>query len=273
MKASARILVVCFAAIALARGASAQDEPGSKDHPAIQRFPGFHIAEYEEHEFGGFDFPSDAGDKRVEGHIWHIQYDLNDGAKEPTALQILRNYENAVKAKGGRLVTRDDSEETLTMPGSKGELWFAVNAWTDRIDFDIVETAAMTQDVEVTAGAMAKALAATGHIAVYGIQFDTGKAVVTAASGHVLDEIVTLVRGDATLKLSIQGHTDNVGAKAANLELSKRRAEAVKAALVARGVDAGRLTTDGFGDTKPVSDNAVEAGRAKNRRVELVKQN
>jgi outer membrane protein OmpA-like peptidoglycan-associated protein len=96
--------------------------------------------------------------------------------------------------------------------------------------------------------------------------------VITPASDRVLDQIVNLLREDTSLKLSIQGHTDNVGSKAANLDLSKRRADAVKAALVSRGIDAGRLTTDGFGDTKPVADNAAEPGRARNRRVELVKQ-
>jgi outer membrane protein OmpA-like peptidoglycan-associated protein len=272
MKASVRVLVVCLAAIAAPRAATAQDTPGSKDHPAIQRFPGFHISEYEEHDFGGFDFPTESGTKRVEGHIWHISYEINEGGKEPSELQILRNYENAVKAKGGRLVVRSDVEETLMMAGSQGELWLSVHAWTDRIDLEIVQTAAMKQEVEVTAGEMAKALAATGHIAVYGIQFDTGKSVITPASDRVLDQIVNLLREDTSLKLSIQGHTDNVGSKAANLDLSKRRADAVKAALVSRGIDAGRLTTDGFGDTKPVADNAAEPGRARNRRVELVKQ-
>jgi len=81
-----------------------------------------------------------------------------------------------------------------------------------------------------------------------------------------------VLQADATLRLEIQGHTDNVGAPAANLKLSQDRAAAVKAYLVQGGVAAARLTTSGLGDTKPVADNRTDAGRAENRRVELVKK-
>ncbi|MEO7135452.1 MAG: OmpA family protein, partial [Vicinamibacterales bacterium] len=82
-----------------------------------------------------------------------------------------------------------------------------------------------------------------------------------------------LLKGDAALKVEIQGHTDNVGAAAANLKLSQDRAAAVKAALVqSHGIAATRVTTVGLGDTKPVADNATDEGRTQNRRVELVKK-
>jgi len=81
------------------------------------------------------------------------------------------------------------------------------------------------------------------------------------------------MKSDPALKLEIQGHTDNVGAPAANLKLSPERAASVRAYLVASaGVAPARLTTAGLGDTKPIGDNKTEAGRAQNRRVELVKK-
>jgi len=89
----------------------------------------------------------------------------------------------------------------------------------------------------------------------------------------VLGEIATLLNTDASLTLEIQGHTDNVGAPAANLKLSQDRALAVKDYVVTKGgIAAARLTTAGFGDTKPVAPNTTDEGRAQNRRVELVKK-
>lgn len=97
-------------------------------------------------------------------------------------------------------------------------------------------------------------------------------AASTTDSAKILEEIGKLVSQNATLKLRIEGHTDNVGKSAANVDLSKKRAGAVKEGLVKTAkIDASRLTTDGFGDGKPVGDNKTEDGRAKNRRVELVK--
>jgi OOP family OmpA-OmpF porin len=82
-----------------------------------------------------------------------------------------------------------------------------------------------------------------------------------------------MLQQQAGLRLRIEGHTDNVGKAAYNLELSKRRAESVKTYLVSKfQLDASRLTTEGFGDTRPIAKNDTDQGRAQNRRVELVKQ-
>jgi len=117
------------------------------------------------------------------------------------------------------------------------------------------------------------ALAAKGRWATQGILFATGKAELQPESRPVLKEIASTLKAHGDLKILIEGHTDNVGAAASNLALSDARAAAVKAALVADfGVGADRITTKGFGDTKPAAPNTTAAGRAQNRRVEVVKQ-
>lgn len=117
------------------------------------------------------------------------------------------------------------------------------------------------------------ALLAKGRWATHGILFATGKADLQPESRSVLKDIAATMKKYGDLKLLIEGHTDNVGTPASNLTLSDARAAAVKAALVAQyGADASRLTTKGFGDTKPSTPNATATGRAQNRRVELVKQ-
>jgi len=120
---------------------------------------------------------------------------------------------------------------------------------------------------------LAKALNERGSVAVHGILFDTAKATIKPESAAALAPIGELLKTSPDLKLEIQGHTDNVGQVAANLKLSQERAAAVKDYLVKNfGIEAARLTTAGFGDTKPVDDNKTDAGRAENRRVELVKK-
>jgi outer membrane protein OmpA-like peptidoglycan-associated protein len=117
------------------------------------------------------------------------------------------------------------------------------------------------------------ALAAKGRWVTQGILFATGKADVQPESRPVLKEIASTLKQHADLKILIEGHTDNVGSSASNMTLSDARAAAVKTALVADfGVDGSRITTKGLGDTKPSVPNTTAAGRAQNRRVEVVKQ-
>ena len=128
------------------------------------------------------------------------------------------------------------------------------------------------QMVAVKATDIAAALASKGSIDLYGIQFDVDKTDIKPESAKSLDEIATLMKIDGTLKLDISGHTDNTGSVEHNQQLSEGRAKAVVDALVKNyGIDPSRLQAHGFGDTRPVADNATEAGKAKNRRVELRK--
>lgn len=138
---------------------------------------------------------------------------------------------------------------------------------------DIVETAPLEQKmVTVDSDAMAKSIAAQGTIALYGIYFDTDKADLKPESAPTLDEIAKLLRDDAGLKLYVVGHTDGVGGFDYNMELSRKRAQAVVQELVGKyGMAQGRLKSAGVGFLAPVGSNEDEDGRAKNRRVELVK--
>jgi outer membrane protein OmpA-like peptidoglycan-associated protein len=118
---------------------------------------------------------------------------------------------------------------------------------------------------------MFKEINANGHIALY-INFETGKWDIQSDSQKTIDQIAQMLKENPSLKVSIEGHTDNVGNAAGNQSLSENRAKSVMNAVVAKGVDKGRLTSKGWGQTKPVADNGSEDGKAKNRRVEIVKQ-
>ena len=275
-----RVLRLVFCLLLLPVTLFAQDDepkPEAKaGHPAIPAYPGFSVSNSEYHEFGSYEFhigPNST--KRLEGKVWEIAYDANEGVENPSRLQIVRNFKNAFQKKNGSVVyaEEDDGLAVFKLSTAKGELWAELSAHANgQYSFDVVEIAAMEQKVELTADEMARALQTSGHVALHGILFDTGKAEIKPESKPVLDEVAKLLQSDKTLKLSIDGHTDNVGQPAANLELSQRRAAAVKAALVGRGTDTSRLITQGFGDTKPVGANTTAAGRAQNRRVELVKR-
>lgn len=139
---------------------------------------------------------------------------------------------------------------------------------------EIVEPTAMDDDmVTVNAAAMAESLESTGHIALYGIHFDTDSANIKPESRAALKEIAALLQETPSLSLLVVGHTDNQGGYDYNMELSQRRAAAVVKALGSDfGVGASRLRAAGVGYLAPVASNETEEGRSKNRRVELVKQ-
>ena len=139
----------------------------------------------------------------------------------------------------------------------------------------VVESKAMEPDkiVFVDASAMRAAIDVSGRVALYGILFDTDKAEIKPESKATLAEIAKFLRANPKLDLVVAGHTDAQGAFDYNVALSKRRAAAVVAALVGQhGIAASRLTAFGAGMAAPVASNDDDAGRSKNRRVELVKR-
>jgi outer membrane protein OmpA-like peptidoglycan-associated protein len=123
---------------------------------------------------------------------------------------------------------------------------------------------------KISSSAMLDAMNKDGYIAL-DVHFDTAKATIKAESQPLIDEIHKLLKANAKLRISVEGHTDSTGTPDGNRKLSDERAVSVKAALLAKGIDARRLQSKGFGQDKPVADNHTEEGRAKNRRVELVK--
>ncbi|MDQ3071403.1 MAG: OmpA family protein [Acidobacteriota bacterium] len=267
-------ILCCLPSLAFAQ----EDAEGGKDHPLLARMAGYYLNGADAQEFAAHEFtlPGDEM-KKVEGRYWRLDYWMKEGAKNPGSLAIARNYTNALVAKKGRKVFESvepgGGTATASMPLGDGRtLWVEISLSNggEAYTLTIVEEAAMAQEIEVTAAWLAEQLAKTGSVALQGITFDTAKAVLEAASKTVLDQIGVLLKGDAALVLEIQGHTDNTGAPTANLTLSQQRAEAVKKYLVtSHAIAAARLTTAGFGDSRPVADNATEGGRARNRRVEL----
>ncbi|MEO8673917.1 MAG: OmpA family protein, partial [Tahibacter sp.] len=119
---------------------------------------------------------------------------------------------------------------------------------------------------------VATQLAAEGHVRIYGINFDVDSDRLRADAKPAVDELLGALKANPSWRISIEGHTDATGNAAHNLDLSQRRAASVKAALVTAGIVADRMTTAGFGQTKPIASNDTAIGWAQNRRVEVVKQ-
>jgi OmpA-OmpF porin, OOP family len=163
---------------------------------------------------------------------------------------------------------------TVIFTGHMGNTWIQIEISANGgIVETIVKEKALSQDVVANAADLSQGLTTSGHTVLQGILFDTGKADVKPESAAALQEVAKLLQQDSGLKIFVVGHTDNVGPVAANVELSKRRAEAVVHALTTQyGVAAARLSSFGNGPYAPVATNDTDDGRASNRRVELVKQ-
>jgi len=280
LRLSAALVLLAWGGAALAQ----EDARGSKDHPLLTRYPNSHIVEYEKN-FNSVEFAvgTKAGEpqrKAVEGDATIIVYFHNSPEKQPSPLQVIRNYQNAVKGIGGEVVYErlpkegDGGETTLKVATGGKEVWVRLevgifSAPTQSYKLWIVEVAGMQQ--VVTANKLLDELNKNGFIALY-INFDTGKSELKADGRATVAEIVKMLKDAPALKVAIEGHTDNVGQPAANKALSEARARSVMAAVVAGGIDAKRLSSSGFGQEKPIADNRGEEGRARNRRVELVKK-
>lgn len=246
--------------------------------------------------------------QRLEGKITRIQY---KAPEDRSTFEIYRNYELALKSAGFRILFAGTERElgwrwisqlyedinplmgdaqykiqseqdfrylSAKLSSPEGDAYVALCVSLAHrslaIQLDVIEVKPMeTGLVTVNADALAKDIAKTGHVAVYGIYFDTGKAEVKPESEPALKEIAKLLQQNPKLKLYVVGHTDNMGSLTYNMKLSQSRADAVVTTLISGyGINAKRLEARGVGFLAPVASNKTEEGRAKNRRVELVEQ-
>ena len=289
----AALLLALAPALSFAQEWKDPNVANAKEHPLLKFYPQSSVTDYTDTNFDGVDLftgydraNQEAKVTNVEGRVVKYTSVHKPGT---SSLEILRNYENALRKTGfvtllaGKAsqfpnipVNPDDSIGTFRLDrNGKPAVYVSVTGHADPdtpgSTVTIVEIKAMEQKLEANADAWFDEIARAGRVAVYGINFDTGKATLRPESNAVLEEVRKLAASHPDLKLRIEGHTDNVGNAAANRKLSEERANAVRGWLVAHGVKAGQLAASGLGDTKPVADNKTEDGRAKNRRVELVR--
>jgi OmpA-OmpF porin, OOP family len=308
---AARRAALTGAALLSLAGASsrAADAPESHDHPLVHRYPGSE-AEGQEGQSRDYDeaqivLGKAQGDGQAEkslkvaGRVYSVVYRNPEGR---SVLEVYKNYEQVLLKEGfqpawscngaecGSSASFDGGRLRFYDPGylrrffvgrlarPQGDVYAEVMVEAQEPQLagetyiEVVEVKPM-QGGMIAAGTLADDIAHTGHAAVYGIYFDSGKSVVKPDSDPTLKEIGKLMAAQPKLSLYVVGHTDALGALESNLTLSKARAQAVAAALTSKhGVAAARLHADGVGPLCPVATNDTDEGKAQNRRVELVKQ-
>lgn len=159
-----------------------------------------------------------------------------------------------------------DANQVELPPVDKVEILSSINGAGQTVGYRSIRFAESIPDFSQT-------IMASGRYVSHGILFDTGSDVIKSDSASILQAIAHALEANPSLKLRIEGHTDSVGNAASNMDLSKRRAEAVKNVLVGQfKIDTARLASAGFGSTRPIDSNDTPQGRSENRRVEFVKE-
>jgi len=248
------------------------DRQGCHDPKVLSRMPGCWInrcrtAPYERAELE----TAKVGTRKtaVEGEFETVTYYCS---QETAAVEIAKNAEGALRRAGFDIVFSNAYFTTrYWVTARKGPQWVAVYAERGHYDLTAVKAKELEQVMEASAEGWAQQINQTGRVSVYGINFDTGKATIRPDSEKVLAEVAALLKKEPGWDMLVAGHTDNVGTDAVNVPLSRQRAEAVIVWLAAKGIDKARLTAAGFGSRRPLAENANEDGRAKNRRVDLIK--
>ena len=249
----------------------AADKKGCQDHPMISRMPKYDLWSCES-SYDEVGFVANGKTTTVEGKRAKLEYSWSSEQEpHPSFFQIRKNYSTAIRSIGGTVL--EDAERRLvgTIKKPDKEVWVALEAFNDGKDYElvIVEKESTPQDVQ--ANALFDAIQKTGVAVVY-IKFDTAKWDIKPESEDIVVQIASMLQSNPALKVSVEGHTDNVGTPASNKTLSENRARSVVSGLVAKGIDSGRLRAVGRGQDASIADNRTEEGRAKNRRVEIVKQ-
>lgn len=282
-----------------------EDVPDSKDHPIISRYLGSKIIHYERKKFDRYSLLTgpvkdikNAPTMRLEGTVTKITY---RAPKDRSVFEVYKNYELALEKADFEAIYQGEGNEVRNVgtflskvnrehTGGfwEGDRYYLSAKSTDNKFYislyvkyypdgpltvlAVVEPKTMETEL-VTVRMMKDQIAKTGKVAIYGIYFDFDSAEIKKESRPTIDEIAKLLKDNPDLKLFVVGHTDNTGELDYNMNLSKRRAEAVVRDLIENyGIKKERLKAMGVGPLSPRDSNKTEEGRAKNRRVELVEQ-
>lgn len=268
---------------------AAKDKPKCDPNPVFQAFPGTSVLECQQAKFNalkmrrakeGAKANAEPDSFEKEGQYWYFKTLVDrdsKGAYAVSELEVRRNYENAVLQAKGTVLYSNARNVYYQITRPDGEYWGRVDcdggnaSGCGAILHYMVRVAAMEQSVVVSAEQIAKDMGDGGKVVFYGIYFDTDKASLKAESTPTLAEMAKWLNANPTAKVFIVGHTDLQGSLDRNQKLSRDRALSVIAALTKdHGIKADRLAGDGVGPLAPAASNGSEAGRAKNRRVEMV---
>ncbi|MGB3609708.1 MAG: OmpA family protein [Cellvibrio sp.] len=288
---------------------SADAKELSKDHKLFARYPGATLRKHQKVDYESVNIPAAPGAQdqtplSLTGDLARHFYVI----KDTSSLKIYENYKQALSSAGFTVLsscelnacgTDRESQQLgnkLSVEGAvynyyrnpyyvvarktleDREVYVAlfIGAYESEVAVQqvIVETEALVNDlIKVDADSLQQQIDATGKALIYGIYFDTGKAMVKPESKETLDAIATLLKRNSALLLYVVGHTDDTGTRESNLTLSQQRSAAVVETLVKDyGIAANRLLAQGVGPYAPAASNDNETGRQKNRRVELVKR-
>lgn len=287
LRATRKPTLIVPLALALLAAVPAQAQTAPPDAKGCQdpamfpdRIPGYAISRCDAAK-ASHTFTWPGGSRNVLGRKTEVIYRAADAAQRAEPKYVAANYANALRRLPGAKLLLDPARTTLgdrvvaSVPVEGREVWVWVGSDSAVVGgrwetYKVVVVASDEAVQVVTAKALLDALDKDGFATLY-INFETGRWDLPAAAKPTIDEIAALMRREGALKLSVEGHTDNVGQPAANRTLSDNRARAVREAIEAAGIPAARLRSTGYGAERPIADNRTEEGRGRNRRVELVK--
>jgi OOP family OmpA-OmpF porin len=264
------VALLAFAPAACAQDSgTAQDAAGCKDSTVIGRVAGSHITscDKKDHEQTpmpiGKDQSGGAVAKTVEGEYRYWVYGTRDLI---TQTGLVRAFEAALP-KSGFHIEYEDKPQTIT--AHKGNTWILLNLGGPYYYQTIVTTKESQQNVDLDPDAISEALAQKGHIALYGVHFETNKATIRPDSEGALQQTLQFLIDNPSQKLKVVAYPDNTGSYDDDLKLTDARAQAIVAWLVAHGVEKNRLSVKSFGQADEASESIAASGNG--RRVELVK--
>jgi OmpA-OmpF porin, OOP family len=284
---------------------------GPAQHPLVPHYDGAELLRREAEAFSDYALRTGkarpAGVRTVEGQLTRLTY---QAPRDRAVLEVFRNYETGLRQAGYEIlfscaradcgdIRRDiasgprymllwagDEHRYLAArrAGAEGEVSVALFVARNEsggpargramIQLDVVESRPMEDRMAVVeADALGAELARSGRATLHGIEFDSDRDTLRPESRAQIAEIARLLAADPALSVRVVGHTDAQGTAAHNLDLSRRRAQRVVDALAtAHGVARARMQAEGLGASRPLADNGSEDGRARNRRVEIIRR-